>query len=73
MYYEINGLKLNFRIYGEGKPVFMIHGFRTDSRVMIGAFEPIFKKISGYKRIYIDLPGMGKSDINIKYSGKLGT
>ena len=28
---------------------------------MKGCMEPVFNKISGYKRIYMDLPGMGKT------------
>ena len=28
---------------------------------MVGCFEPVFEKKTGYKRIYIDLPGMGKT------------
>ena len=29
---------------------------------MKGCIEPIFKKVNSYKRIYIDLLGMGKSN-----------
>jgi pimeloyl-ACP methyl ester carboxylesterase len=29
---------------------------------MMGSLEPVFKKMMGFKRIYIDLPGMGKSN-----------
>ncbi|WP_353616196.1 alpha/beta hydrolase [Bacillus sp. AFS053548] len=39
----------------------MIHWFTPDSRLMQGCMEPIFTKKNGYKRIYFDLPGMGKT------------
>jgi len=39
----------------------MIHGFGIDRNVMIGCMEPIFKNRSGWKRIYFDLPGMGRT------------
>lgn len=39
----------------------MLHGYSPDHRLMAGCMEPIFNKKSNYKRVYIDLPGMGKS------------
>lgn len=30
-----------------------------DHRLMSGCMEPIFTKREGWRRIYIDLPGMG--------------
>jgi len=58
---SINDLEINFEMIGEGKPVVMIHGFTPDSRLMKGCMEPIFSKREGYKRIYLDLPGMGET------------
>jgi len=58
---ELEKIKIYCEIYGEGKPVLMIHGFYPDHRVMKGCMEPIFNKRHGYKRIYFDLPGMGKT------------
>ncbi|MDQ1144091.1 pimeloyl-ACP methyl ester carboxylesterase [Bacillus sp. SORGH_AS 510] len=55
----VGDIAMNYEIFGEGKPVVLIHGFGPDSRLMIGCMEPIFTKREGYKRIYIDLPGMG--------------
>lgn len=40
----------------------MLHGWTLDHQVMLHALEPLFKKRSGWKRIYIDLPGMGQSE-----------
>lgn len=39
----------------------MIHGYHVDYRLMSGCLEPIFRETQGYRRIYIDLPGMGKT------------
>ncbi|MTT31907.1 alpha/beta fold hydrolase [Terrilactibacillus sp. BCM23-1] len=50
-------------------PVLMIHGFNPDHHLMKGCMEPIFKKIAGYRRIYIDLPGMGKTTDCEKVNG----
>jgi pimeloyl-ACP methyl ester carboxylesterase len=59
---KIKNVSINYEIIGEGKPVVMIHGYYADKRVMTGCMEPVFSVKDGYKRIYIDLPGMGKSE-----------
>ena len=46
---------------GTGFPILMIHGNYADHKLMKSAMEPVFSKIDGFKRIYFDLPGMGKS------------
>jgi pimeloyl-ACP methyl ester carboxylesterase len=48
-------------MYGEGVPILMIHGFYPDHRLMKGCLEPIFASRPRWKRIYFDLPGMGKT------------
>jgi pimeloyl-ACP methyl ester carboxylesterase len=58
---KIRDLSVYYEIYGEGKPIIMIHGFQPDHRLIKGAMEPIFGKRDGYKRIYFDLPGMGRT------------
>lgn len=59
---KIKNISINYEIIGEGKPIVMIHGYYPDHRLMMGCMEPIFSVKDGYKRIYIDLPGMGKSE-----------
>jgi pimeloyl-ACP methyl ester carboxylesterase len=58
---KIKNISVNYKIIGQGKPIIMIHGYYPDHRLMTGCMEPIFSKTSGYKRIYIDLPGMGQT------------
>lgn len=58
---EIQGIPVNYEQYGEGKPVLFIHGWSIDHRLMSGSFEPVFENLKGYCRIYLDLPGMGKT------------
>jgi len=59
---KIKDISINYEIIGEGKPIIMLHGYYVDHRLMVGCMEPIFSVKNNYKRIYIDLPGMGKSD-----------
>jgi pimeloyl-ACP methyl ester carboxylesterase len=39
----------------------MLHGLPTDHRHMMSDMEPLFEHRTGWKRIYPDLPGMGKT------------
>ncbi|MCH3965398.1 MAG: alpha/beta hydrolase [Clostridium sp.] len=58
---KIDDISINYHIKGNGKPVVMIHGYAADSRLMMGCMEPAFLNKKDYKRIYMDLPGMGES------------
>lgn len=58
---QVRNIEINYEVYGEGRPIVMIHGFYPDHRLMTGCFEPIFESGREYKRIYIDLPGMGQT------------
>jgi len=57
----IDGSKIYYQEFGQGKPLLCLHGFPEDHRTMKGCIEPLFSDESNYRRIYIDLPGMGKS------------
>lgn len=58
---KIRDISINYEVIGEGRPIIMLHGYSVDHKLMVGCMEPILSLKSGYKRIYIDLPGMGKS------------
>lgn len=58
---KIKNISINYEIIGEGKPIIMLHGYYVDHRLMTGCMEPVLSSKVGFKRIYIDLPGMGKS------------
>lgn len=70
MFYEYApDMKLHYETKGGGRPVLLIHGLGCDINLMASAFEPIFKKEDqAYKRIYIDLPGMGESSHTLAYA-----
>jgi pimeloyl-ACP methyl ester carboxylesterase len=46
---------------GKGFPVVMLHGWTLDHQAMVHCLEPVFEKRDGWQRIYVDLPGMGRS------------
>ena len=54
-------VSLNYVEEGAGTPVLALHGWTPDHRLMLGCLEPLFAERAGYRRLYPDLPGMGKS------------
>ena len=61
MFVEINGHNIYYEIHGDGIPVMTIHGFSVDHRLMKGFIEKFIPK-EKYKRVYFDLPGMGRTE-----------
>jgi pimeloyl-ACP methyl ester carboxylesterase len=61
MQVDIRGIPVNYEEVGEGRPVVFLHGGRADHRLMTFAFEPVFEGRDGWRRIYPDLPGMGRT------------
>lgn len=58
----VRDVKVYYETHGEGTPILMIHGWGVDHRLMKGCMEPVFQKQDmKWKRIYFDLPGMGKT------------
>ena len=46
---------------GEGLPVLALHGAGVDHREVMACLEPVFEPLAGYRRIYPDLPGTGRT------------
>jgi pimeloyl-ACP methyl ester carboxylesterase len=57
----IKGLSVYYEVVGQGMPFLILHGYHVDHRIMSGSMEPIFEGLEGYRRIYMDLPGMGQT------------
>ena len=60
----VNGTAVHYVEHGPGTDAaahtaVLLHGFPLDHRVMTGCFEPVFAGRPGWRRLYLDLPGMG--------------
>ena len=55
-----NGLKINYKVAGQGPVVLILHGWRSS----LNTWETVQKILAnmGYKVYLLDLPGFGKSD-----------
>lgn len=60
MFFNYYNEKVYYEEFGEDKFILIIYGLVCNIELMKGCIELIFKKVNGYKRIYIDLLGMGK-------------
>lgn len=58
---KLENIAIQYEVMGEGMPIVMLHGMPTDHRHMVSDMEPLFQQHKGWKRIYPDLPGMGKT------------
>ena len=58
---QIRDIPVYYEENGEGMPVLCIHGYSVDHHLMSGCMEPVFANVRGYRRIYLDLPGMGRT------------
>jgi len=56
---RINGVKVHFVEHGAGVPLVALHGTGVDHREIEAAVEAV--GLTGCRRIYPDLPGMGRS------------
>ncbi len=58
---ETDKATIDYEEHGEGRPILLLHGWTMDRRVEIFDYEKIFATRLGWRRIYPDLPGMGRS------------
>lgn len=58
---KLDKIDVFYESYGEGRPLVALHGFSLDHQVMKGCLEPVFNRRPGWRRVYLDLPGMGRT------------
>lgn len=57
----LSSASIHYEEYGEGKPILFFHALSLDLVSMRNVMEPLFTERTGWRRIYVDLPGMGGS------------
>lgn len=58
---EVDGLAIEYDEVGEGRPILMLHGWPGSRVMMTNQLEPVFEGRPGWRRLYPDLPGMGRT------------
>ena len=58
---RVGDVAVHYVEHGEGRPVLVLHGVGVDHREAEACFEPALGAYRGLRRIYPDLPGMGRT------------
>jgi pimeloyl-ACP methyl ester carboxylesterase len=58
---EIRDITFSYDDIGSGRPLLVLHGWPLDHRHVAADMEPLFAERSGWRRIYPDLPGFGRT------------
>jgi pimeloyl-ACP methyl ester carboxylesterase len=65
--FTVGGHEIDYETRGEGRTLFFVHGLAADRMVLVESCEPVFAGeggLSGWRRVYLDLPGHGASTAN---------
>jgi pimeloyl-ACP methyl ester carboxylesterase len=57
----VRGTPVYYEEVGAGRTLVMLHGWQGDNRQVTYDLEPLFEQRTGWRRLYPDLPGMGKT------------
>ena len=57
----LENITIHYETQGEGRPILFIPGWSLNTRLTADQMEPCFHQREGWKRIYIDPPGHGKT------------
>lgn len=58
---QVGDITLYYEEVGSGRPLLLLHGKPLDHRHIVSDMEPLFTDRAGWRRLYPDLPGMGKT------------
>ena len=61
MDFVVDETPVHYAERGAGAAVLVLHGAGVDHREMLACLDPVFDAVTGYRRLYPDLPGMGRS------------
>lgn len=57
----LKGINVAYEEFGAGRPILFLHGWSLDHEYERVDFEPIFADRPGWRRLYLDLPGHGRT------------
>jgi len=57
----LENITIHYETYGKGRPIIFLPGWSLNARLTADQMEPCFHQREGWKRIYIDPPGHGKT------------
>ena len=61
MVIHVRGVPVFYEEAGAGRPLLVLHGKPLDHHYVAADMEPLFENRAGWRRLYPDLPGMGRT------------
>ena len=61
MQHDLDNATIDWEEHGAGKPILFLHGWTMNRQLEVVDYERLFDTRAGWRRIYPDLPGMGRS------------
>ena len=58
---SLENITVHYEVFGEGRPIILLPGWGMSASLIAYDTEPYFQHRAGWKRIYIDPPGHGKT------------
>jgi pimeloyl-ACP methyl ester carboxylesterase len=58
---RLPAITIHYETFGEGRPMVVLPGWPDDAQVPADYLEPCFADRPGWRRIYLDLPGRGRT------------
>src|SRR5215211_4027167 len=58
---SLENITVHYEVLGEGRPIILLPGWAMNTALTTHDTEPYFQQREGWKRIYIDPPGHGKT------------
>jgi pimeloyl-ACP methyl ester carboxylesterase len=58
---SLENITVHYEVFGEGRPIIVLPGWSMNVPLTVHDTEPCFQQRDGWKRIYIDPPGHGKT------------
>ena len=58
---SLANITVHYEVFGEGNPIILLPGWGLNTRWTAHETEPFFQQREGWKRIYVDPPGHGKT------------
>jgi len=58
---SLENITVHYEVFGEGRPIIILPGWSGNTHRAAHRMEPFFQQREGWKRLYIDPPGHGKT------------
>lgn len=59
---QLERMAVHYDVYGEGRPLLVLPGWSASAHFTAHVMEPLFQGRDGWRRIYVDPPGHGRTE-----------